>query len=114
LVTGSSDGTARVWDVATGQPIGTPHRHRERVNKVAFSPDGRSIVTASDDGTGRIWDVMIDPGSPERRRRLADLAEVLGGYRVTDFNSVVPLEEPERVQRTRQLTGAQTGVFIPE
>ena len=57
IVTASGDRTARVWDSATGQPIGEPLRgHESPVRSAAFSPDGKRIVTASWDKTARIWD----------------------------------------------------------
>jgi WD40 repeat protein len=40
LATASQDQTARLWDVATGQPSGTPlPSHTDAVYAVAFSPD---------------------------------------------------------------------------
>ena len=56
MVTASWDGTARVWEAATGKAIGEPLRHEEAVNSAAFSPDGRFVVTASSDGTARVWE----------------------------------------------------------
>jgi WD40 repeat protein len=56
VVTTSWDGTARLWDTATGQPAGPPLRHRDKVHAVAFSPDGARVATASEDGTARLWD----------------------------------------------------------
>jgi WD40 repeat protein len=56
LVTASNDGTARVWDAATGEPLVPPMRHRHFVRAAEFSPDGKWIVTASADGSGRLWD----------------------------------------------------------
>jgi WD40 repeat protein len=58
LATTSVDRTARLWDVATGQPHGPPLTgHTEVVNEVAFSPDGRLLATTSGDQTARLWDV---------------------------------------------------------
>lgn len=69
MVTASSDGTARVWDVATGQTLAELRGHGvtltveasspevlDDVNIARFSPDGQRIVTASNDRTARIWD----------------------------------------------------------
>jgi WD40 repeat protein len=57
IVTASDDGTARLWDAATGQPVGEPMKHEDAVESAQFSPDGRKIVTASADNTARLWDV---------------------------------------------------------
>jgi WD40 repeat protein len=56
LATASDDGTARIWDLATGTTRTTLKGHTGRVWGVAFSPDGTLLATASDDGTARIWD----------------------------------------------------------
>jgi WD40 repeat protein/serine/threonine protein kinase len=56
IVTASRDGTARIWDAATGQALGPPLRHSAGVNRVRFSPDGEKVVTCSDDMTARVWD----------------------------------------------------------
>ncbi|WNG94321.1 TIR domain-containing protein [Mycobacterium sp. ITM-2016-00318] len=59
-VSSDHDGTVRLWDVKTFRPVGEPRRHGERVNSVAFSPDGNRIVSGGNEGdnTGsvRLWD----------------------------------------------------------
>ncbi|WP_429447016.1 WD40 repeat domain-containing protein [Paraburkholderia sp. WC7.3g] len=56
VVTASWDGTARVWDPATGQQIAQLSGHQNLVYSAAFSPDGQRVVTASADRTARVWD----------------------------------------------------------
>src|ERR1017187_9037236 len=56
-LTGSSDGTALVWDLATSQEIRRLVGHSGGVNSVAFSPDGRWALTGSDYKTSRLWEV---------------------------------------------------------
>ena len=56
VVTASRDGTARVWDAHTGQPLTGPLRHDDGVLSARFSPGGQQVVTASDDKTARVWD----------------------------------------------------------
>ncbi len=58
LATASTDGTVRLWDVASRRPLGEPLTgHSDGVRSVAFSPDGAMLATASADGTVRLWDV---------------------------------------------------------
>ena len=45
LATGSVDGVARIWEVASGRLIRSLEGHRGRVT-VVYSPDGRYIATA--------------------------------------------------------------------
>jgi WD40 repeat protein/serine/threonine protein kinase len=45
LLTGSGDGTARVWDTATGRELLTPLQHDCEVTAVAISADGQFLVT---------------------------------------------------------------------
>ncbi|MFF3085796.1 trypsin-like peptidase domain-containing protein [Streptomyces nojiriensis] len=57
LATGSTDRTARLWDVATGKTRTILTGHRDAVWSVALSPDGRTLATGSADRTARLWDV---------------------------------------------------------
>ena len=60
LASGSNDGTVRLWDPATGAPLGEPLTgHTDYVGAVAFGalPGGRVLLaSASFDGTVRLWD----------------------------------------------------------
>lgn len=46
----SSDGTIRIWDMATGSELMTLQGHDSEVISVAFSPDGKRIISGSKDG----------------------------------------------------------------
>ena len=56
VLTMGEDGTARLWDAASGAEIAVLRGHERIVTSAAFSPDGTRIVTASDDNTARLWD----------------------------------------------------------
>jgi WD40 repeat protein len=56
LLTGSADGTARLWNADSGQLLGQPLRHPAQVLAVAFSPDGRTVLTGCRDGKARLWE----------------------------------------------------------
>jgi WD40 repeat protein len=80
LVTTSTEKTARVWDLAAGEPACPPLEHDGPVLHASFSPDGRLVVTASEDGTARCWDLSAG-------RQIAVLAEHQGPVRWACFNS---------------------------
>jgi WD40 repeat protein/DNA-binding SARP family transcriptional activator len=55
LLTGSDDGTARVWNARSGALARTLRGHEGTVRSVAYSDDGQLIATAGSDGTVRVW-----------------------------------------------------------
>ncbi len=57
IATGSRDGTAKIWDAATGKEILTLQASTGGVDSVAFSPNGKLLATGGEDKTARIWDV---------------------------------------------------------
>jgi serine/threonine protein kinase len=56
VVSGSDDGTVKVWDSSTCHDLLTLKGHTGRVLSVAISPDGKWIVSGSQDRTVRVWD----------------------------------------------------------
>ncbi len=56
-LSGSSDNTLRLWDLATGKTLRTFKGHWSSVNSVAISPDGRRALSGSGDDTLRLWDL---------------------------------------------------------
>jgi WD40 repeat protein len=59
IVSGSGDGTTRIWDTKTGEEV-MKFTFGYKVNAVGFSPDGTHIVSSSLSGFGviQIWDAM--------------------------------------------------------
>ncbi|SRR5258706_7106507 len=52
VVTGSLDGTIRIWDAESGAVVGKPLTgHTRGVLSAAYSPDGRHIISGSYDCT---------------------------------------------------------------
>jgi WD40 repeat protein len=56
VLSGSGDGTVKLWDVATGRAIRTFSGYSYVVNSVIFSPDGTQILSSADDRTVKLWD----------------------------------------------------------
>ena len=56
VVTGSGDGTLRLWDAVTGSCRQVLRGHDGQVRSVVVSSDGRTVVSGGDDGTVRLWD----------------------------------------------------------
>jgi hypothetical protein len=56
IAIGENDGSASVWDLATGRPVMMLRGHTAAVIGVAFSPDGKRLFTRSLDATVRQWD----------------------------------------------------------
>ena len=56
ILTTSRDGTARLYDAATGEELIPSMRHEKSVKTAMFSKDETKILTSSNDGTARLYD----------------------------------------------------------
>jgi WD40 repeat protein len=54
LLSGSRDGTVRLWNAATDREECTFHTEHA-VNSVAFTADGRRAVSGGSDNSIRVW-----------------------------------------------------------
>jgi WD40 repeat protein len=57
VITGSSDNTARVWEVASGKSV-LLSGHTSMVGSVAISPDGTKVLTGSN--VARLWNLTAE------------------------------------------------------
>ena len=57
VLSGSTDQTLKLWDVATGQCVRTFKGHTDTVNSVSLSFDGQRALSGSADKTLKLWDI---------------------------------------------------------
>ena len=55
LVSTSTDGTVRLWNLADGSLIKILRGHTTRVNSVQFAADSHTLLSGDDDGNVRLW-----------------------------------------------------------
>jgi WD40 repeat protein/serine/threonine protein kinase len=108
IVTACADRTVRLWDAATGKPLGDPIRSRYPAMSAMFSPDGTRILINTPNMTALLWNVaagrlmgdpMIHSGqilhasfSPDGRRILTASSDKTA--RIWDAFTGKPLGEP--------------------
>jgi WD40 repeat protein len=109
IVSGSGDGTVRIWD-GTGAPVGDPLTgHTEPVSAVAVGRlGGRDvIVSGSHDQTVRIWDGTGAPAGDPLTGHTAEVTAVTMGH--LNGRDVIVTGSRDRTVRIWDGTGAPVG-----
>jgi WD40 repeat protein/serine/threonine protein kinase len=102
IITASFDGTAKVWDAASGVELLRLIGHTGHVNSAAFSQDGRRIVTGSADNTARIWDAATG-------RQLLQLTGHTRGVETAEFSPDGLRIVTAAIDKTARIWDAATG-----
>ena len=63
--------TVQLWDFAAETITATLYGHKDRVDVVRFSPDGRFFATGSRDGTVLLWDMQLVIPHPQNLTKLS-------------------------------------------
>lgn len=94
VAAGNRDGSARIWDAATGKPFGARIQQDGWIRAMAFSPDSKLLLTGSSSGNVQLWDVatskpngkaMVHTGQVMSVAFSADGKRILSG--ATTFSS---------------------------
>jgi COMPASS component SWD3 len=68
IASGSSDCTAKIWDVENGKMINNLSQHAHGISDVGWNWDGVTLATASDDHSAKLWDIR----SPRKAIRVLE------------------------------------------
>jgi WD40 repeat protein len=77
FISGSSDSTIKIWDLATGKELRTLTGHSKGVNTLAITPDGSKLVSGSCDSTIKIWDLTKEKLSFFPTNHNSDVSKLL-------------------------------------
>ena len=106
VLTGSQDGTARLWQVHGGHSVRQFAGHQGGdIGGRVLSPDGKSILTGGNDKTVRLWDAATG-------RQLRMFAGHAGGISSVAFSPDGRYVLSASGDKTAQLWDARTGQAI--
>jgi WD40 repeat protein len=119
VLTGSRDGTARLWRLNKGtRQVWAARPHESQINSIALSADGSKVLTASDDGTAvqsraadgsRVGPPLELPSAVECAGYSSDSAQVWTSHRQQPNILQRVLKRPETLTGLVRFWDARTG-----
>ncbi len=107
VLTGNVDGTAQLFEAATGLPLGEPMQHgRLLISAVTFSPDGKMVITGSHQ-TARIWETATQKSMAKPLPHPA--ANVVALLCSPDGKSVRTADSSGKLRQWETQTGSPVG-----
>jgi len=121
LVTGSSDHTLKLWEVATGKVIRTFYGHKKRITSISISADASKMISGSTDNSAIIWEISTGKilSKIEMKDRITSVAlnkegtkALVGGYDWHVFVYDVAQKEVVRQLKSNPDKGSGAGVSL--
>ena len=107
-LSGSMDGTVRLWDLGARQMLAVFEGHESTVSSVAFTADGRRAVSGSWDRTLRVWDLA----SGRTERTLSGHTEYVAGLALSpDGGHALSASWDQTLRLWDLASGREEGVF---
>jgi WD40 repeat protein/tetratricopeptide (TPR) repeat protein len=113
LAVGCEDGTVRLFDSVTAQPVGPPRSMRHAVHQVMFTSDGRSIAAVDEYGESRTWPVP-EPLADGSEDDLTLRVEARTGHRMGSNLTIARLDPAAWRERLEQLGRLDPGAVRPD
>jgi WD40 repeat protein/tetratricopeptide (TPR) repeat protein len=128
VLTTSADRTARLWETATGRPLGPPLDHPAGVTCHAFSPDGRLAATGCLNGEVRLWDTatgrlvgpVLSSGATDRGHLAIDWVafssdgRLLAAGAVAHGTTLWDVASGRRLELPAEAAGCRHARFFPD
>ncbi|HEV2948059.1 MAG TPA: protein kinase [Gemmataceae bacterium] len=99
LIPAPQENGARLWDVATGKPIGPILKHPSPICAFGFALDGQWMATGDIDGTVQVWKIPA-PISDSTDQILTWIEQLTG----MKMNSIRTSDAKERLRNMRSIT----------
>jgi len=106
LVSGSQDKTARVWNLADGQPISKFAGHTQAVTAVAFDAGGGQVVSGAADNSLKLWNVA---DGAELKSFAGHGGPIVGVAMTSNNQRVISASADQTVRSWNPADGQQTG-----
>jgi predicted ATPase len=88
VISGSSDGALRWWNVQRGECVWLCHAHQGTVQSLRRSPDGTMLASCGDDGAIMLWDLRTSAYLQTIRRQ-----RPYEGLNITGINGLTEAEK---------------------
>lgn len=97
----SSGNTMKMWSLTTSQEICTLKGHTSRVNLIAITPDGQTLISSSEDKTVKVWNLARG----QEIRTLEGNFKSVNNLAISPDGKTLAISDDNKIQLWNLITG---------